>query len=234
MRECKPVAGAVSAKFEQMEGGSSQPWQERQIPQEVREDTHVLRSLLLPLCGVCDSQMVAEKLVAAFGSLGAVLSAPEHRLAEHADPGTAAHLGLVHSACKRLLRERIKDRPIISSWQELEDYLLLALRHESIEKLFIFFLDTKNGLIAEEEFHQGTVNHVPTYPREVAKRCVQLDASAIIMVHNHPSGNPKPSKADVDMTRQVVAALSPLGIAVHDHAIVGRNEIVSLRASRLL
>lgn len=234
MRERQPVARSTDPDFQKVERGSRWPWDERPITQEVVEGIEVLAALLSPLRGVCGSRAIAQKLILAFGSLGGVLSAPQPRLAEHADPGAAEHLGRVHAACGMLLRERIKDRPIISSWRALEEYLLLSLRHRTTEALMILFLDAKNGLIVDELFWQGTVDHVPTYPREIAKRCLQLDASAIIMVHNHPSGDAKPSRADIDMTRELIAALSPLGIAVHDHAIVGRNNVVSLRAQRLL
>jgi len=113
-------------------------------------------------------------------------------------------------------------------WKALEDYLSLALRHERIEKLMVLFLDRNNGLIRDEIMQQGTVDHVPAFPCEIARRALQLGASAVIIVHNHPSGDPTPSKADIEMTKQTIAALAPLGIAVHDHVIVGRNKIASL------
>lgn len=233
MREGKPTK-LEGPEFQRVELGSSLSREQQEIAQDVMQDTGLLRALLSPVSGVRDSRIVARELIAAFGSLGAVLGAPEHRLAEHADLRAAEHLGRIHTASRRVLRERIKDRPIIGSWEALKDYLLMSLRYQTTETLMILFLDAKNGLIADETFCRGTMNHVPLYPREIAKRCLQLDTSAIIMVHNHPSGNADPSKADIEMTRQVIAALGPLGIAMHDHAIVGRNDVVSLRARRLL
>lgn len=148
---------------------------------------------------------------------------------------TAAwYLKHLHVVLQHVLRERIKDRPLIGSWHALKEYLSTSLRHDTREKLLVLFLDPKNGLIRDEVMQQGTVDHVPTYPREIVKRALELDASAIIMVHNHPSGDPSPSRADIEMTKQVVAALAAVGISVHDHVIVGKNAIVGLRALRCI
>lgn len=199
---------------------------------DVVEDVDVLELLLAP--AVEDGRILARQLVSTFGGLGAVLGANVEHLAACLGWEAAHQLRLVHVALHRVLRERIKDRPLIGSWDALEDYLLATLRHETIEQLRILFLDRKNGLILDEIMQLGTVDHVPTYPREIAKRALELDASAVIMAHNHPSGDPSPSRADIEMTKQVMAALSPLGIALHDHAVVGRNEVSSLRARRLI
>ncbi|HEX5080178.1 MAG TPA: DNA repair protein RadC [Geminicoccaceae bacterium] len=147
---------------------------------------------------------------------------------------TEVLLKLVTELLQRVLREQIQDRPVIGSWSALLDYLQLALAHEPIEQFRVLFLDRKNVLIKDEVQQRGTVDHTPLYPREIVKRALELGASAIIMVHNHPSGDPTPSQADLDMTRQVVAALSAVGITVHDHVIVGRNRHLSFKSQRLI
>jgi DNA repair protein RadC len=141
---------------------------------------------------------------------------------------------LVTELLQRVLREQIQDRPVISSWSALLDYLHVTLSHEPIEQFRVMFLDRKNILIKDEVQQRGTVDHTPLYPREIVKRALELAASAIIMVHNHPSGDPTPSRADLDMTKQVVTALSAVGITVHDHVIVGKNKHLSFKSQRLL
>lgn len=147
---------------------------------------------------------------------------------------TLVLLKLVTELLQRVLREQIQDRPVISSWSALLDYLQVALSHEPIEQFRVMFLDRKNVLIKDEVQQRGTVDHTPLYPREIVKRALELAASAIIMVHNHPSGDPTPSKADLEMTKQVVAALAAVGITVHDHVIVGKNKHTSFKSQRLI
>jgi DNA repair protein RadC len=147
---------------------------------------------------------------------------------------TLVLLKLVTELLQRVLREQIQDRPVISSWSALLDYLQVTLAHEPIEQFRVMFLDRKNVLIKDEVQQRGTVDHTPLYPREIAKRALELAASAIIMVHNHPSGDPTPSKADLEMTKQVVAALAAVGITVHDHVIVGKNKHTSFKTQRLI
>lgn len=197
-------------------------------------DLDVLHQLVQPLAVRADCRQVAQELLEAFGSVGGVLGARREHLASFVGQPIASYLSSVRRAFEHVLRERLKDRPVIGSWTALEEYLSVALRHERIEKLLVLFLDGRNGLICDEVLQKGSVDHVPTYPREIAKRALQLDASAVIMVHNHPSGDPTPSRLDVEMTKQVTAALASLGIAMHDHAIVGRNEVVSLRRTAML
>ena len=197
-------------------------------------DLDVLQQLLQPLLAGPDCRPVAHHLLDAFGSVGGVLAADRARLTGEVGRTAASHLKHLHIVLQHVLRERIKDRPLIGSWQALEEYLSASLRHDPHEKLLVLFLDRKNGLIREEIMQQGTVDHVPAYPREIVKRALELNASAVIMVHNHPSGDPTPSRADVEMTKNVVAALGTLGIALHDHAIVGKNTIVSLRRLRCI
>jgi DNA repair protein RadC len=199
-----------------------------------------------------DTKPIAKHLLAGFGSLGAVLAAEPARYAEHlgalrAEAGeelrrardddlrfTQVLLKAIHVLLQRVLKEEIKDRPVIGSWTALIDYLTLAMQHEPAEHFRILFLDRKNILIKDEVQSRGTVDHTPLYPREVVKRALELAASAIIMVHNHPSGDPTPSQADIDMTRQVVNALAQVSITVHDHIIVGKNRHTSFRTQRLI
>ena len=147
---------------------------------------------------------------------------------------TLVLLKLVTELLQRVLREQIQDRPVISSWSALLDYLQVTLSHEPIEQFRVMFLDRKNVLIKDEVQQRGTVDHTPLYPREIVKRALELAASAIIMVHNHPSGDPTPSRADLEMTQQVVTALAAVGITVHDHVIVGKNKHTSFKSQRLI
>jgi DNA repair protein RadC len=135
---------------------------------------------------------------------------------------------------QRVLREQIRERPVIGSWTALLDYLQVALTHEPIEQFRVLFLDRKNILIRDEVQQRGTVDHTPLYPREITRRALELQASAVIMVHNHPSGDPTPSRADIEMTKQVVQALAAVGISVHDHVIVGKNRHTSFKSQRLI
>ena len=143
-------------------------------------------------------------------------------------------LKTVGELLKRVLREEIRERPVIGSWTALLDYLQVALAHEPIEQFRVLFLDRKNILIRDELQQRGTVDHTPLYPREIVKRALELGASAIIMVHNHPSGDPTPSRADIEMTKQVVQALGAVGLSVHDHVIVGKNRHTSFKSQRLI
>ncbi|HEX2478072.1 MAG TPA: JAB domain-containing protein [Geminicoccaceae bacterium] len=143
-------------------------------------------------------------------------------------------LKAIGEVLKRALREEIKDRPVIGSWSALIDYLQVALAHEPIEQFRVLFLDRKNILIRDELQQRGTVDHTPLYPREIVKRALELGASSIIMVHNHPSGDPTPSRADIEMTKQVVQAMSAVGLTVHDHVIVGKNRHTSFKSQRLI
>jgi DNA repair protein RadC len=143
-------------------------------------------------------------------------------------------LKAIGEVLKRALREEIKDRPVIGSWTALIDYLQVALAHEPIEQFRVLFLDRKNILIRDELQQRGTVDHTPLYPRELVKRALELGASSIIMVHNHPSGDPTPSRADIEMTKQVVQAMAAVGLTVHDHVIVGKNRHTSFKSQRLI
>jgi DNA repair protein RadC len=183
-----------------------------------------------------DVKPLAKALLARFGGLAAVLSAPLEDL--RAVPGVgqavALDLKLMQEAALRLGRETVTKRPLISSWSALLRYLRTGLAFEPREQFRVLFLDKKNQLLADEMLGAGTIDHAPVYPREVARRALELAASAVILVHNHPSGDPTPSAADIDMTKQVVQALRVLGIEVHDHLVVGRDGTASFRGMGLI
>jgi DNA repair protein RadC len=143
-------------------------------------------------------------------------------------------LKVVRESAVRLARQEVTNRPVLSSWQKVLDYCRARLAHEPTERFHLLFLDRKNVLIADEEQQRGTVDHTPVYPREVVKRALDLGASAIIMVHNHPSGDPTPSKADIAMTREVAKAAETLGLTVHDHIVIGRAGHASFKGMGLL
>ena len=183
-----------------------------------------------------DVKPLAKQLLARFGSVSGVLgAAPEAlRTVKGVGEAVALDLKLLHEAALRMGREQVARRPVISSWSALLAYVKTALAHEAREQFRVLFLDKKNQLIADEVMNRGTVDHAPVYPREVARRALELSASALILLHNHPSGDPTPSSADVEMTRQVIAAARALGIAVHDHLVVGRDGVTSLKALGLM
>jgi DNA repair protein RadC len=183
-----------------------------------------------------DTKELAKQLIARFGSFAEVVNAPDQRLKETDGVGEAVitELRLIRAAALRLMRSNIMKRPALSSWKEVLEYLRAAQSWEHREQLRVLFLDKKNQLIADEVQQQGTVDHTPVYVREVVKRALELSATAIVLVHNHPSGDPTPSKVDIDVTKQIVAAAGSLGIAVHDHIIVGRDGHASLKALRLI
>jgi DNA repair protein RadC len=179
-----------------------------------------------------DVKPLAKQLLGRFGSLGAVLGAtPEElRTVRGVGEAVALDLKLLQEAVLRTAREQVGKRTVISSWSALLAYVKTALAHEPREQFRVLFLDKKNQLIADELMNRGTVDHAPVYPREVVRRALELSASAVILVHNHPSGDPTPSSADIDMTRQVAEAARPLRITVHDHLVVGRDGVASFRA----
>ncbi|MGE5267771.1 MAG: RadC family protein [Deltaproteobacteria bacterium] len=183
-----------------------------------------------------DTKDLAKRLIARFGSFAEVINAPEHRLKEIAGTGDAVvtELKLIHAAAARLARTGLTQRPLLTTGPDVIAYLTLAQAYEHREQFRILFLDKKNRLIADEVQGEGTVDHTPVYVREVVKRALELSATAIILVHNHPSGDPTPSRADIDMTKLVIDAARPLGVVVHDHIIVGRSGHVSMRSLRLI
>lgn len=178
----------------------------------------------------------AKALLNRFGSLAAVMAASVEDLCTVKDVGPAVALDLaaLHELSLRAHREPVVKRTVISSWTALLAYVKLALAHEPREQFRVLFLDKKNQLIADEVQNHGTVDHAPVYPREVMRRALELSASNVILVHNHPSGDPTPSHADIDMTRQIVEAGRTLRIGVHDHLVVGREGVASFRSLGLM
>jgi DNA repair protein RadC len=183
-----------------------------------------------------DTKPLAKDLLDRFGSLAEVLSADADDLLSVPRLGEAgvAALKSVREAALRLLKAEVSERPLIGSWDKLIDYCAATIAYGKVEEFHILFLNRKNELIKHERQQRGTVDHTPVYPREVVKRALELDASALILVHNHPSGDPTPSKADIAVTREIVKAATPLGVTVHDHVIIGRGRHVSLRDQGLL
>lgn len=199
-------------------------------------DYEILELILFGVFRNGDTKPLAKALIAEFGSLAAALAAPAERLAKVPGCGDAviAALKVTREAGLRMLKAEAMQRPALSNWQALLDYCRAALQHEGIEQFRILFLDRKNQVIADEQQQRGTVDHTPVYPREVVKRALELNAAALILVHNHPSGDPTPSRADIEMTREVAKAAAVMGIALHDHLIIGRKGHVSLREKGLL
>ena len=183
-----------------------------------------------------DDKPLARQLLETFGDFNAVLSAPAARLTDIPGVGEAVvtELKIVEAAAHRLARSRVLKKQVVSSWDALLTYCQTAMAHRDIEQFRVLFLDRKNVLIADEAQARGTVDHVPVYPREVVKRALELNASALILVHNHPSGDPTPSQADIDMTEQVRMAAEVLGITLHDHLVIGKSRELSFRAEGLL
>ncbi|MGC8201207.1 RadC family protein [Aliiroseovarius sp. PTFE2010] len=183
-----------------------------------------------------DAKPLAYALMERFGDFGRVLSAPPARLSEVAGVGDAVitELKIVEASAQRLARSRVIQQPVISSWNSLIDYCHTTMAHRDTEQFRVLFLDRKNVLIADEAQARGTVDHVPVYPREVVKRALELNASAIILVHNHPSGDPTPSQADITVTGQIRDAADALDIQLHDHLIVGKEAEISFRSEGYL
>jgi DNA repair protein RadC len=199
-------------------------------------DYELLELILFGAIPRRDTKPLAKRLLERFGSFAEVINAPAERLKEVKGVGDAAilQLKLVRAGALRLMQGGIMQRAVLGSWSAVLDYCRAAMAFEVREQFRILFLDKKNRLIADEVQQQGTVDHTPVYIREVVKRALELSASAIILVHNHPSGDPTPSRADIDMTRQIVEAARPLGITIHDHVIVGRQGHASFKGLRLL
>jgi len=198
-------------------------------------DYELIELLLFAAIPRRDVKPLAKALVARFGSFAGTVSAPREALRE-AGLGDSAidALKIAREAAVRLTRQEALNRPVLGSWQKVLDYCRAALAHEAVERFHLLFLDRKNALIADEGQTRGTIDHTPVYPREVVKRALDLGASAIILVHNHPSGDPTPSRADIEMTREVAKAAAVLGVSVHDHIIIGRSGHASFRSLGLL
>ena len=199
-------------------------------------DYEILELVLFRAIPRRDVKPLAHALLTRFGGFDAVLSAPFEQLVAMDGVGEAVlcELKLVEAAAHRLSQARLREKQVISSWDTLLDYCRTTMAHQPTEHFRVFYLDRKNTLIADEEQAQGTVDHVPVYPREIIKRALILNASALILVHNHPSGDPTPSAADISMTEQIQAAATAMGIVLHDHVIIGKSAEVSFRSEGLL
>lgn len=183
-----------------------------------------------------DVKPLAKRLIDTYGSLADLVSADATTLALEDGLGDAAvcMLKTAQAAAERLLQEQVINKPVLSSWQMLLDYCRASMAYHGVEQFRVLYLNRKNILIADELQQRGTVDHTPVYPREVIKRALELDASALIMVHNHPSGDTTPSRADIDMTKRIRDIARPLSVEVHDHVIVGRKGYCSFKSSGLL
>ena len=183
-----------------------------------------------------DVKPLARLLLDTFGDFNRVITASPARmqLVKGVGPAVVLELRLVEAAAQRLTRARVIHKPVLSSWDALLDYCHTTMAHRETEQFRVLFLDRRNMLIGDEEQANGTVDHVPVYPREIVKRALELNASALILVHNHPSGDPTPSDADIAMTAQIQDACTALGLTLHDHLIIGKERELSFRAQRLL
>lgn len=199
-------------------------------------DYELLEMLLFFAIPKGDTKPLAKALINRFGSFAKVLAAPQQDLlnTRGLGPHSVTALKLVQASALRMARAEVMDAPILNKWDLLIDYLKLVMAREQIEQFRVLFLDTRNRLIADEAQARGTVNHTPVYPREVVKRALELHATALILVHNHPSGDPTPSKADLEMTREVKQAGLILSIVLHDHIIIGNGRVFSFRREGLI
>ncbi len=203
---------------------------------EALADYEILEMILFPAKPVGDVKPMAKALLDGFGSFGQVLLATPQELMKVKGVNEAAIVAIktAKAAAELLLKEEVADRPVIKSWTQLLDYCRLHIGHNQHEEFHVLFLDQKLQLLADERQQKGTVDHTPVYPREVIKRALEIGASSLILVHNHPSGDVNPSKADVEVTRQIIDAGRPLGIEVHDHLIIGAKKHFSFKAKDLI
>lgn len=199
-------------------------------------DYEMLELILFMAIPRRDVKPLAKQLLLRFGNMAGVLNATlsELQTVDGISENIAIALKTFQAAGHRLLKQEIMKKPVLNSWSRLVDYVSATMAHERKEHFRVLFLNKKNELTADEIQASGTVDHTPAYPREIMKRALELGASALILVHNHPSGDPKPSPADIDMTANIVAAGEPLGIVIHDHLIVARNGVASFKSMRLL
>jgi DNA repair protein RadC len=199
-------------------------------------DYELLELVLFRTIPQRDVKPLAKELIAKFGSFAEVLAAPRQRLEEvkGIKEATSTDLKILHAAAGRITRGEARKRTVLSSWSAVLDYCRTTMAFSDKEQFKIIFLDKRNQIIADEVQQTGTVDHTPVYPREVIRRALELSATAIILVHNHPSGDPTPSRADIEMTKLIIEAGKQLGIAVHDHIIVGKKHHASLKGLQLI
>jgi DNA repair protein RadC len=202
---------------------------------EALPDYELLELILFYAIERIDTKPLAKRLLERFGTLGDIFAAEPEQLREfEIDQRTLVLFRAMRESGRRLAERKVKDMPVLTNWQQLIDYCHAALAHEKTEQFRILFLDRKNVLIGDEVQQRGTIDHTPVYPREVVKRALALNAAALILVHNHPSGDPKPSREDIEMTKEIAKAASALGIAIHDHLVIGRKGHASFRGLGLL
>jgi DNA repair protein RadC len=203
---------------------------------EALADYELLELILFQAQPRGDVKPLAKRLIKQFGSFAEAVSAPTERLQEMDGLGNASIVALksVQAAALKLSQGQVMNKPVLAGWTALMDYCRASMAYHPTEQFRILFLDRKNVLIADEVQQTGTIDHTPVYPREVVKRALELGASAIIMVHNHPSGDPTPSRADIDMTRKVQEAGEKLGVMLHDHLIIGRSGDTSFKSMGLI
>src|SRR5580658_5166611 len=208
----------------------------REAGADALSDYELLELLLFRALPRRDVKPLAKTLLEKFGSFAEVIAAPEARLAEVKGLGDSAitEFKVVQAAASRFLRGAVKKRPVLSSWSTVLDYCRTAQAFADREEFRVLFLDKRNQLIADEVQQTGTVDHTPVYPREVVKRALELSSTAVILVHNHPGGDPTPSRADIEMTKRIIEIARGLGIEVHDHIIVGRDGHASLKGLKLI
>lgn len=254
MKRAPHFSDSQAALFDHDEAPELPARGERQLPSYIRDhrarlrerfliggpdalpDYELLELVLFRAIPRRDVKPLARALLENFGDFNGVLSAPATRLHETAGVGDAVvtELKIVEAAAHRLARSRVLQKQVVTSWDALLEYCQTAMAHRDTEQFRVLFLDRKNVLIADEPQARGTVDHVPVYPREVVKRALELNASALILVHNHPSGDPTPSQADIDMTAQIQVAADALGITLHDHLVIGKSRELSFRSTGLL
>ncbi|MHA7868691.1 MAG: RadC family protein [Salipiger thiooxidans] len=254
MKRAPHFSDSQAALFDHDEAPELPARGERQLPSYIRDhrarlrerfliggpdalpDYELLELVLFRAIPRRDVKPLARALLERFGDFNGVLSAPSSRLHETAGVGDAVvtELKIVEAAAHRLARSRVLQKQVVTSWDALLQYCQTAMAHRDTEQFRVLFLDRKNVLIADEAQARGTVDHVPVYPREVVKRALELNASALILVHNHPSGDPTPSQADIDMTEQIQVAADALGITLHDHLVIGKSRELSFRSAGLL
>lgn len=200
------------------------------------QDCELLELILLRFDSRQDANLLARQLLDVFGDINRVITAPRMRLLAVAgvEEAIVAEFRLMQACAQRMSRAKVLQKPVISGWQALLDYCHTTMSHRETEQFRVLFLDRKNILIADEALGEGTVDHVPVYPREVLRRALELNATALILVHNHPSGDPTPSDTDISMTHTIQSAASALSITLHDHLIIGRSCELSFRSEGLL
>jgi DNA repair protein RadC len=199
-------------------------------------DHEMLEMILFIALPRRDTKPIARELLTRFRTFGGVVGAPEIELrgVEGVGEAGAAAIKLIQAGALRMMRQDLATQPVLSTWDRLTDYLMAAMGHERTEQFRVLFLDGRNRLLADEVQGTGTINHAPAYPREVVRRCLELHATAVVLAHNHPSGEPTPSREDVALTTQIAQAAATMGISVHDHIVIGRGKFLSFRAERLL